>query len=182
MKHWLSYGGGVNSTALAVVLAQGKVFYAHDWECIFADTGNEKEGTSRYSDHFAPWLRTKGKTMHTVNPVTGMTVLEYWEKNEMTGSRLMRACTRLAKSEPIDKFVQKHGGGIQLIGIDADEECAEPHALRLEKIVGFCGFSGSEKAVAFGSLKKRWNAGLRQNGPKQMRLCAKALWGRLKNV
>ena len=55
----------------------------------------------------------------------------------------------------------------------------------LEKLwvfVGFCGFSGSQKRVAFGSPKKRWNTGLRQNGPEQMRLGAKALWGRLENV
>ena len=70
--------------------------------------------------------------------------------------------------------------------------CAQANALRLRKImgfcgflwvfVGFCGFSGSQKAVAFALPKKRWNAGLRQNDAKQMRLCAKALWGRLENV
>ena len=48
--------------------------------------------------------------------------------------------------------------------------------MRLKKIVGFCGFSGSQKRVAIALPKKRWNAGLRQNGAKQMRLDAKALW------
>ena len=41
---------------------------------------------------------------------------------------------------------------------------------KLWVFVGFCGFSGSEKRVAIALLKKRWNAGLRQNDAKQMRL------------
>ena len=53
---------------------------------------------------------------------------------------------------------------------------------KLWVFVGFCGFSGSQKRVAFALPKKRWNAGLRQNDAKQMRLGAKALWGRLENV
>ena len=55
--------------------------------------------------------------------------------------------------------------------------CAQANALRLKKIMGFCGFSGSQKRVAFALPEKRWNAGLRQNDAKQMRLGAKALWG-----
>ena len=50
--------------------------------------------------------------------------------------------------------------GLKTFGA-ALNECAQANAMRLKKIVGFCGFSGSQKRVAFGSLKKRWNAGLR---------------------
>ena len=32
---------------------------------------------------------------------------------------------------------------------------------KLWVFVGFCGFSGSQKRVAFALPKKRWNAGLR---------------------
>lgn len=41
MTSWLSYGGGVNSTAPAILLALGKLPQHREFRVVFADTGDE---------------------------------------------------------------------------------------------------------------------------------------------
>lgn len=119
-QYWLSYGGGVNSTALAVLLARGDLPQYEPWRIVFADTGEEKPETYAYiRDHFEPWLAKHGKTLETVRPPE--TVLERWERLRVTGSRLIRACTVEGKINPIKCHIEANGGGVQLIGIDAGE-------------------------------------------------------------
>lgn len=119
--NWLSYGGGVNSTALAILLSQGQVpGIEEDWEPIFADTGNEKDETYRFlEDWMQPWFREIGKPLVIVKPPE--TVLERWQRQKVTGSRRIRSCTREAKIKPVAEYIAAHGGGTQLIGIDAGE-------------------------------------------------------------
>lgn len=118
MMYWLIYGGGVNSTALAILMVRGKLPQYEPWRTVFSDTGEERSETYSYiRDHFEPWLAKHGKTLEVVRPEE--TILERWERLKVTGSRLLRACTVEGKIKPIERHVAANGGGVQLIGIDA---------------------------------------------------------------
>lgn len=119
--YWLSYGGGVNSTALAVLLCEGALPEFDPWEAIFADTGDEKDETYAFIEHqFKPYLARHGKTMHVCHDKES--VLERWERLGVVGSRVLRTCTSHAKIRPISAYIRAHDESpIQLIGIDADE-------------------------------------------------------------
>lgn len=128
-QYWLSYGGGVNSTALAVLLVRGKLPQYQPWRIVFSDTGDEKPETYAYiRDHFSPWLIRNGRTLEIVRPPE--TVLERWERLHVTGSRTLRSCTERAKIFPIRDHVAANGGGVQLIGIDAGEAHRMPDRVR----------------------------------------------------
>lgn len=128
-QYWLSYGGGVNSTALAVLLVRGRLPEYKNWRVIFSDTGNEKPETYQYiKNHFSPWLAENGRELEIVAPLES--VLERWERLRVTGSRLLRGCTVEAKINPIKRFIANNGGGLQLIGIDAGEAHRMPGAIR----------------------------------------------------
>lgn len=118
---WVSYGGGVNSTALAILLVQGRFPRYAPWRIVFADTGNERDETLEFIErHFAPWLERHGKRLETVHPRE--TVLERWQRFAVTGSRIVSACTMCAKIRPIDTHIAAEGGRLgKLIGIDAGE-------------------------------------------------------------
>jgi len=117
---WLSFGGGVNSTALAVLLATGRLSQYEPWRIVFADTGEEQDHTYEFIEkHFNPWLEAQGRTLEVVRDKE--TVLERWERFSVVGSRQIRACTDYAKIKPVAKHIEQHGGGIKLIGIDAGE-------------------------------------------------------------
>lgn len=119
--YWLSYGGGVNSTALAILLAQGKVVgVIGDWTPIFADTGNEQDATYEYLEQWAkPYFKEIGHPLITVHPKE--TVLERWQRLQLVGSRMYRACTDHGKAQPIKAYRMAYGNGPQIIGIDAGE-------------------------------------------------------------
>ena len=121
MHYWLSYGGGVNSTALAVLLVQGKLPQYEPWRLVMADTGDEKDRTYQYvKEVFEPYLAKHGKTLEIAKPKE--TVLGRWQRIYVTGSRIIRACSIEGKIKPIERHVEAHGGKLgQLIGIDAGE-------------------------------------------------------------
>lgn len=129
MTYWLSYGGGVNSTALAVLLVSGKLPQYQPWRIIFADTLTERPETYKFIEqHFIPYLKLNDKELEIVRPSEG--VLERWERLKVTGSRILRTCTVEAKIKPIKKHIEENGGGAQLIGIDADEAHRMPDRIR----------------------------------------------------
>lgn len=120
--NWLSYGAGVISTAMLVALMDGRV-KAEPWRVVWADTKDEKDETYSYVfGTIMPWLRARGRTLEVVCGQEG--VLERWERLEVTGSRIVRACTSHAKIYPMRRHVLAHGtvGDTQLVGIDADEQ------------------------------------------------------------
>lgn len=118
---WLSFGGGVNSTALAVLMASGKLTQYEPWRIVFADTGEEQDHTYEFIEkHFNPWLEAQGRTLEIVRDKE--TVLERWERFSVTGSRQIRACTQHAKADPVKRHIKANGGGVKLIGIDAGEQ------------------------------------------------------------
>ncbi len=119
--HWLSYGGGVNSTALAILLQQGKVpGVGDDWTAIFADTGDEQPETYRFMEEWMiPWFLEIGKPLVIVKAAE--TVLGRWQRLSCVGSRMLRTCTDHAKIRPIDRHLKGKEVTGQLIGIDAGE-------------------------------------------------------------
>ena len=94
--YWLSYGGGVNSTALAVLLCEGKLPQYTPWRVMWSDTHDEEDHTYRYIETvFVPYLAHFGKQLETVRPDEG--VIERWERLSVTGSRIIRSCTTKLK-------------------------------------------------------------------------------------
>jgi 3'-phosphoadenosine 5'-phosphosulfate sulfotransferase (PAPS reductase)/FAD synthetase len=119
---WLSYGGGVNSTALCIALHNKLVPGVSSWRVVFSDTYDESDETYNYIDTvMRPWLRARGKVLETVCDKEG--VLERWERLSVTGNRVLRTCTVEAKIKVINAHIAAHGNkdDVQLIGIDADE-------------------------------------------------------------
>lgn len=111
----LSYGGGVNSTALAILLLkQRQPFYA-----VFADTGAERQVTLDYTyETFFPYLREHGIACFTVKGEQGQGIIQYCIDNEVIPFRAWRWCTDKFKARPIENFV---GNDTHAIGIDAGE-------------------------------------------------------------
>jgi len=129
MQFWLSYGGGVNSTALAILLCEGKLPQYTPFRVVFSDTGDEKPQTYDYiREVFTPYLELHGITLETVKP--SETVLGRWERLKVTGNRQLRGCTVEGKINPIKKHVEANGGGVQLIGVDAGEAHRMPDRVR----------------------------------------------------
>ena len=124
LMHWLSYGAGVNSTALLVALIEKKID-AHPFRVVFSDTQDEREETYEYLyRHAMPYARKHGVTIEVCRGQEG--VLERWERLNVTGSRINRSCTDHSKIVPIGKHIKAHTHKdlkvIQLLGIHADEQ------------------------------------------------------------
>ena len=120
--HWLRYGGGRNSTALAILLCEGKLPQYEPFRITFSDTHDEKLETYAYIwDHFQPFVERHGRTLEVLQPKEG--VLERFERLSVTGSRLIRACTDEGKVQPQRRYEKKAGYdvNIHLLGIHADE-------------------------------------------------------------
>jgi hypothetical protein len=143
---WLSYGGGVNSTALAILLCEGKLPKYEPWRIVFSDTGDEKPQTYDYIKNvFSAYLAKHGKTLEIVRPTE--TVLQRWERLKVTGSRQLRGCTVEGKIYPIKRHIEANGGGVQLIGVDAGEDHRMPDRVRPLVDLGI-DRDGCEKIIA----------------------------------
>jgi hypothetical protein len=121
--YWLSYGGGVNSTALLVLLVEGKLPQYDPWRTVFSDTGCKRPQTYAYIEHqIIPYMRRHGRELEVVRPKES--VIERWERLKVTGSRILRSCTDAAKLKPLSRHSVAESNGttpIYLVGIDASE-------------------------------------------------------------
>jgi len=118
MKKYLSFGGGVNSVSMMLMLLdQGDEF-----EAIFVDHGTDWPETYEYFEMFQGWLKDHGHNLITVlKPnVEGIANLYnfYWEK-QWVPSFMARICTDKFKIRPIHKHVEKPC--FMLLGIDFGE-------------------------------------------------------------
>jgi 3'-phosphoadenosine 5'-phosphosulfate sulfotransferase (PAPS reductase)/FAD synthetase len=123
VKYWLSYGVGVNSTALMVAVVTKQLVLDAPLRIVFADTQDEKDETYTYLfTHAMPYARRHGLTIEVVRPDEG--VLQRFERLQVTGSRIVRSCSAEAKIKPITKHIRAHGTpqDVQLIGIHAGEQ------------------------------------------------------------
>ncbi len=110
MKRILSFGGGLQTTAMAILVAQGKLLID---EAVFADTGCEKPETYWYIENYIKPLINL-----TILPVESGGLKAYCEKYRIVPSVVHRWCTRIFKIERIDKYV---GGQGVMIGFSSDE-------------------------------------------------------------
>ncbi|MHC4395643.1 MAG: phosphoadenosine phosphosulfate reductase domain-containing protein [Planctomycetota bacterium] len=107
MLHIISYGGGVNSTAMTLLLLkqQKPIDYI-----LFADTGEEKPETYQFVEVFDQYLKDKHSLSITiVKPMVDgkpQTLSEYCQKHVILPSFHWRFCTDKFKIRPIRSFLK----------------------------------------------------------------------------
>jgi hypothetical protein len=117
METILSFGAGVNSTAIIALVLLGKIPMP-DY-IVFSDTGVEWPHTYQYLDY----LEKSG--IHVTYLSGGdcnLSLIEYCQKMNLIPSRMNRWCTDRWKIIPINRFRMALGMDTKLIiGIDAGE-------------------------------------------------------------
>jgi len=120
----LSYGAGVNSTALAILMVN------RGWrgEIVFSDTGAEWPETYCHLDYFEQqWLKPRGLSVTVLRGLPwqrkgqGWSLIDYCEARSMIPLAAMRWCTVGWKSEPLERYRLHIGADRVAIGIAADE-------------------------------------------------------------
>lgn len=134
MDRILSFGGGLQTTALSILVVEGKVEVD---AAVFADTGAEKPETYWYiEEYIKPMLRGVGIPFITVRHDSPRykhgDLYEYlWGFRDIP-SLQYRKCTANFKIRPITKLIGK--SCVQLIGFSSDEaHRAEKHIPRVTK-------------------------------------------------
>jgi len=118
MKHYVSFSGGADSTALAIYLADK----GEEFTLLMADTGAELPETYWIAPRVA---RELGKPLVVVSGPTFFQRLTAW--GFYLPSFSSRWCTRELKIAPLDAF---GGRGGAFLGICADEDQRMPNAKR----------------------------------------------------
>ena len=126
----LSYGGGVNSTALLLEwLHHGNTLDA----LIFADTGSERPETYTYIEKYTkPFCKDNQIVFETVTrghlpqhfdkDGKYINIYDNYFGNNSFPAVYIRSCTKEYKVTPINRLIkEKYPDAIQLIGIDAGE-------------------------------------------------------------
>ena len=142
----ISYGGGVQSTAMLVLAAQGRLGYDID-AALFANVGDDSEhpATLEYVRNVAiPWAAERGITVHQLKRTrkTGVqfdglhghimnhdddsTLREPIPVRGVNGAPLSRSCTRDWKVGTVGKWLKANGASKSdpatvCIGISTDE-------------------------------------------------------------
>ena len=113
MKHYLSFGGGVNSVALYLLMEQLGI----NFEAVFVDHGGDWPETYEYVDYFI----STGRKLTILTPeVSGeRTLVDFCLNKRMTPNRRIRWCTDQWKVRPLLKHFQTPC--FSHIGIDAGE-------------------------------------------------------------
>lgn len=123
MKNYLSFGGGVNSVALYLLLIEQNV----EFEPIFVNHGADWPETYKYIVKFQQWTMQKGwPPMTILRPNVGTlekkrfsSLFDYCFFKRLTPSRRYRSCTDKFKISPIREYCETPC--FQLIAIDAGE-------------------------------------------------------------
>lgn len=129
MKRIVSYGGGTNSTAMLIGMAEKNIIPDH---ILFADTGGEKEGTYHYITYFNNWLFQHGMPLiETVKYVTKFGNELTLEQDIIANNTLpgiafgFKSCSEKFKIRPQEKFIKSKYPKediIQVIGFGIDEQ------------------------------------------------------------
>ncbi len=124
IKYVLSYGGGVNSTALLFHLVNNK---APLDLVIFSDTGNELPETYETIKEIKVYCKNKDIDFVTVHFGYGLfdivkpSLYAYCYARKLIPSRMFRWCSYKFKIRPIKKYLKTLGETIQYIGFASDE-------------------------------------------------------------
>jgi len=118
--NFLSLSAGTNSTALLILLCEGKLPQYTPFQPIFCETGCEKDETYAYfKGVLTPYLLAHGMTLQVLH---GEHVIERWRAYHMVGMRISRSCTEHSKIRPMHRYLRSiPGDHLQMIGIDAGE-------------------------------------------------------------
>ena len=119
MKHYLSFGAGVNSVALYLLMEN----LGMEFEAIFVDHGGDLPETYEYVDYFVK----SGRLVTILKPHVFVKKLgKSWEDlyqyswdREVTPSMMFRWCTGEFKAKVVEKYVSRPC--FQHLGIDAGE-------------------------------------------------------------
>ncbi|MCK9356976.1 MAG: phosphoadenosine phosphosulfate reductase family protein [Dehalococcoidia bacterium] len=133
MSELISFGAGVNSVAMAILLAND------GWRgpIVFADTGCEWPETYCYLEYFErEWLAPRGLSVTRLQGLPwqrvhgGATLIGYCEERHVIPASGVRWCTIEWKVNAIGRWAEQHAVDTQLIGIAADEAHRQPLKLR----------------------------------------------------
>lgn len=136
-QYVLSYGCGVNTTALMVLLVKNKMPFD---EAVFADTGGELPETYEYLEVAESFLRKHGKTLTVVRSKTG-SLYDTCIRRRVTPSKMWRWSTRDYKITPIHAYYRSSGKHIyEYLGIAYDEiermkKSSEPYITSLFPLI-----------------------------------------------
>jgi len=119
----LSYGAGVNSTAMAIMLIN------EGWRgpIVFADTGCEWPETYCFMDYFEEgWLKPRSLEIMRLSgewrrAYNKQPLIELCETKTVIPLAAMRWCTHRYKVQPIKRWAEQNGVEMQLLGIADDE-------------------------------------------------------------
>ena len=129
MSELISFGGGVNSTAMTILLVND------GWrgQIVFADTGCEWPDTYAYMDYFErEWLAPRGLGIERLAGMPwqrvkgGLSLIDYCEQSRVLPQAAVRWCTIEWKVKPIGRYADERGVSVQHIGIAADESHRQP--------------------------------------------------------
>ena len=118
MKNYLSFGGGVNSVALYLYLADQGI----DFEAVFVNHYTDWPETYDYVAGFQWWLKREGLRPITVlHPFVqgSYSLYDYCWKYEMVPSFMRRWCTLKFKIKPLMQYFKPPA--YSMLGIDAGE-------------------------------------------------------------
>jgi hypothetical protein len=111
-KKYLSYGGGVNSTAMMILLKNQGV----EFEAVFADHGGDYPETYKYVKMF----QGKGYDITILKcRVSDLDLIDYCRKYSILPSRWQRWCTDKFKITPMYDYFERPC--VVYIGFDAEE-------------------------------------------------------------
>jgi phosphoadenosine phosphosulfate reductase family protein len=120
--HVLSYGGGLNSTALLIFLIKNN--YPLDL-VLFSDTGDEFPHTYETVNYYKKYCKDKGIRFKIVRSELADSLYTYMWNKKIVPSRIRRDCTSKFKISPMRKFLRNEYGKdqkfLQYIGIDYEE-------------------------------------------------------------
>ena len=118
-KYAVSYGGGVNSTALVILLVNKGLPLDY---VVFADTGNEMPETYEYLNVMKRYLNKVSVPLKVVQVRSGESLSDRCLRRRVIPSEIWRWCTRDMKVTPIHAFYRSLKAHVyQYMGIDYDE-------------------------------------------------------------
>lgn len=118
-RYVVSYGGGINSTAMIVHLVKGG--FPLDY-VVFSDTGDEMPETYDYLQVMGKYLERRNVPLEVVRVRNKTSLSDRCLKRRVIPSQIWRWCTRDMKVTPIHAFYRKlHAHVYQYMGIDYGE-------------------------------------------------------------
>jgi hypothetical protein len=102
MRNYLSFGGGVNSVALHLLMLDEGI----DFESVFVHHGTDWPETYQYVAGFQWWLKQNGHKPITILRPKYINLYDYCLEKQMVPVIYPRWCTRLFKREVVQKYVK----------------------------------------------------------------------------